>query len=189
MKKYTGLIILGIIVLVVAFALGWGVGAYNGFVELQANVEAKAADVDVALERRADLIPNLVSTVKGYAAHEEKVMNDITTARSNLLNANNMEDKAEANEQLTTALNALMVIVENYPNLKADTQFINLQDELAGTENRIAVARKDYNAAVKEYNTSIKKAPGNIIAGMFNFDDEAYFEVSEAKKDVPKVEF
>ena len=188
MKKSLG-IILGIIVLVVLWAVFLVVGKYNSLVTLKENVDKTYANIDTQLERRADLIPNLVNTVKGYVSHEEKVIEDITTARANLLKANNAKELSEANSKLDSALNALMVVVENYPDLKANTNFISLQDELAGTENRVAVARRDYNNAVNSYNSAIKKFPTNIIAGMFNFDEKAYFEVSENKKDVPEVEF
>lgn len=132
------------------------------------------------LQRRADLIPNLVNTVKGYTSHEDAIIDKITTARENLNKAKTVEEKSEANDELSSALNSLMVVVENYPDLKASENFINLQDELAGTENRIAVARKDYNDAVKSYNTSIKKFPGSIFAGMFAFDSKTYFELPQA---------
>lgn len=189
MKKYTGIIVIGVIVVIIAAILGWGSSSYNKFIELEENVKTKESSVDVALERRADLIPNLVNTVKGYTSHEESIIEQITSARENLLKAEDIEEKSEANEELTNALNALMVIVENYPDLKANTNFINLQDELAGTENRIAVARQDYNDAAKEYNTAIKKFPGNFIANMFDFDDVDYFEVSKEKTEVPDVNF
>ena len=188
MKKGLG-IILGIVLLLVLIVVFAVVGKYNNLVTLKENVDNAYANIDTQLERRADLIPNLVNTVKGYMNHEEKVISDVTTARENLLKANNAKELSEANSKLDTALNALMVVVENYPDLKANTNFISLQDELAGTENRIAVARKDYNDTVKNYNGTIKKFPTNIIAGMFNFNEKAYFEVSENKKDVPEVEF
>lgn len=189
MKKYTGLITIGVIVALAAIIFTWASGVHNNFVELQENVKKEAATVDVNLERRADLIPNLISTVKGYVTHEEKVIANITTARENLLKADDMDDKSEANAELTHAIDALMVIVENYPDLKANTNFINLQDELAGTENRIAVARKDYNEAAKAYNTAIKKFPGKILAELFDFDDVDYFKVSNGKSEVPEVNF
>lgn len=189
MKKNTGLIILGVVIIIVIVAIFSLSTTYNNFVELGENVKTKEAAIDVALERRADLIPNLVSTVKGYVTHEEEVIDNITSARENLLKADDIEEKSAANNELTSAISSLMVIVENYPNLKANTNFINLQDELAGTENRIAVARKDYNDAAKTYNTAIKKFPGNIIANLFDFDDVDYFEVSTDKSAVPEVNF
>ena len=121
--------------------------------------------------------------------HEENVINSVTKARENLVNAKDLDEKSTANEELTSALNNLFVIVENYPDLKANTNFINLQDELAGTENRIAVSRKDYNDAVKEYNITIKKFPKNMIAGMFGFETKDYFEAKETSLEVPNVSF
>jgi len=187
MKKGTGILI-GIVVVVLLLVV-MVVSKYNSLVTLKENVDNQYSNIDTQLERRADLIPNLVNTVKGYMNHEEKVIKDITTARENLLKAGNAKDLSKANSELDSALNALMVVVENYPDLKASQNFVALQDELAGTENRIAVARKDYNDAVKKYNASIKKFPANIIAGMFNFDSKDYFEVDEAKKNTPEVEF
>ena len=163
--------------------------SYNSLVELEENVEKEYSNISVMLERRADLIPNLVETVKGYAAHEEAVINSVTEARQKLLNANTLEEKGQANNELTSALNALMIIVENYPELKANTNFIQLSDELAGTENRIANARNNYNDAVKIYNSKVKKFPTNILANMFGFEEKEYFEVDPAKTEVPKVEF
>ena len=178
-------IIIGVVLLIAIFLIS----TYNGLVNKEEEVEGKLADISVQLERRADLIPNLVSTVKGYASHETEVINSITTSREKLLNADSVEEKAEANEELTTALNNLLVVVENYPDLKANTNFIQLQDELAGTENRIAVARKDYNEVVKDYNKSIKSFPKNILAGMFGFDKKEYFEAKESSNEVPNVSF
>lgn len=180
-----GLIIGGIIILIIALFAG----SYNNLVGKEEDVDSKLADVSVQLERRADLIPNLVNTVKGYTSHETEIINSITSARQKLLNADSVSEKAEANDELTNALNNLLVVVENYPDLKANTNFIQLQDELAGTENRIAVARKDYNDAVKDYNKSIKKFPQNILAGMFGFEEKDYFEAKESANEVPEVSF
>lgn len=187
MKKGTivGLVVAFIIILLSAFVIG----NYNSMKVSAENVNTKSGDIDVYLQRRADLIPNLVNTVKGYVQHEEKVISDITTARENLVNAKSMSEKADANQELSNAINALMVVVENYPDLKSNQNFIQLSDELAGTENRIATARRDYNDSVTSYNTSIKKFPTNILAGMFGFEKKDYFEVSEGKTDVPNVEF
>ena len=187
MKKglITGAIIVGAILLLV----GMFSSAYNGLVSKEEEVEGKLADISVQLERRADLIPNLVSTVKGYASHEQSVIDSVTKARENLVNADDAEEMAEANQELTTALNNLFVIVENYPDLKANTNFIQLQDELAGTENRIAVARSDYNDAVKDYNKTIKSFPKNILAGMFGFEEKEYFEAKDSSNEVPEVSF
>lgn len=187
MKKST-MILLGVVAFIVIIISMLG-GSYNSLVEKSENVDKQLANVDVQLERRADLIPNLVSTVKGYTSHETEIINKITSARENLLKANTVTEKSNANDELTSALNALMVVVENYPDLKSNQNFIQLSDELAGTENRIAISRRDYNDAVTSYNTSIKKFPTNILAGMFGFNKKDYFEVSEGKTDVPKVEF
>jgi len=187
MKK--GLIIGGVVVAIVAIIIMMFGGTYNGLVKSEENVNSKLADISVQLERRADLIPNLVNTVKGYAAHETEVIDSITSSREKLLNADSVGEKAKANEELTNAINNLLVVVENYPDLKANTNFIQLQDELAGTENRIAVARKDYNDAVKKYNTAIKTFPKNILAGMFGFSEKEYFEAKESSNEVPNVSF
>ncbi|MCI5967124.1 MAG: LemA family protein [Tenericutes bacterium] len=187
MKKST-MILLGVVAFIVIIISMLG-GSYNSLVEKSENVDKQLANVDVQLERRTDLIPNLVSTVKGYTSHETEIIDKITSARENLLKANTVTEKSNANDELTSALNALMVVVENYPDLKSNQNFIQLSDELAGTENRIATSRRDYNDAVTSYNTSIKKFPTNILAGMFGFNKKDYFEVSEGKTDVPKVEF
>ena len=187
MKKgsIVGLVVLGIVIVLGIFM----VSNYNTMKVARENVDTKAADIDTYLVRRADLIPNLVSTVKGYMNHEEKVIEDISNARENMLKANTIQDKIQADSDLSKAINNLLVVVENYPDLKANTNFINLQDELAGTENRIATARRDYNSAAKTYNTTIKKFPNSIIASMFNFEEVQYFEVSEEDTKVPNVEF
>jgi LemA protein len=164
-------------------------GSYNNLVSLRETTTTKQADIDTYLKRRADLIPNLVNTVKGFANHEDEIIEKVTSARENLLGAKTMEEKSAANAELTKSLDALMVIVENYPDLKSSQNFIALQDELSGTENRIATARVDYNQAAKTYNTAVQKFPSNIIAGMFNFEKVEYFEVDEADKEVPVVDF
>ncbi len=189
MKK-TGLIVLGVIVAVIAIIVAWYVGTYNSIIQLEEKVETEYSNISVQLERRADLIPNLVSTVKGYMKHEESIINSITEAREKMVNATSVSEKAAANEELTTALNNLNVIVENYPNLKADTTFVGLQDELAGTENRISTARRDYNNAVKEYNTTVKSIPSSIVASMMGKSEKEYFEVTDkSKTEVPNVDF
>lgn len=187
MKK--NYIIFGIVIVIILAIILFFVGKYNNLVTLEEGVDNKYADIDVQLERRADLIPNLVNTVKGYMQHEDDIIEQVTTARENLVNAKNIEEKAIANNELSSALNNLMVIVENYPDLKSSTNFINLQDELAGTENRISTARRDYNNAVKEYNATIKKIPTNIIASMSGFEKKNYFEAEAAKTKVPSVDF
>lgn len=184
MKKGIILVIGIIAVIAVVFAT-----SYNSFVGLDEEVESKLSNISVQLERRADLIPNLINTVKGYMSHEQNIIDSVTNARQQLVNANNVEDMAEANQELTSALNNLFVIVENYPDLKSNTNFIQLQDELAGTENRIAVARQDYNDAVKSYNKTRKSFPKNIIASMFGFAERDYFEAKESANEVPNVSF
>ena len=184
--KGKGLIIVVVVVLLIAVFCGT---TYNGLVGKQEEVKEKAANIDTYLQRRADLIPNLIETVKGYVKHEDEAIEKVTSARAALVGAKTMDEKAKANDELSTALSKLLVIVENYPKLEANTNFIQLQDELAGTENRIATARKDYNDAVKEYNASVKKFPTNLIAGMFGFSEETYFEAKETAKDVPEVNF
>ena len=188
MGKKVGIII-GVIVIVLIAIGAMLVGSYNSLVDLKEDVDNEFSNVSVMLERRANLIPNLVNTVKGYASHEQEAIDSVTTARENLLNANTIEEKSEANSELTTALNGLMVIVENYPDLKASENFIQLSDELAGSENRIATARRDYNEAVREYNSKIKKFPTNILASMFGFSEEEYFETDEENTEVPEVNF
>ena len=156
---------------------------------MEAEVDGAFANIDTNLQRRADLIPNLVNTVKGYASHEKEVIDSVTAARAKLTGASTVEEKAAADSELTSALNRLLVIVENYPDLKASENFTQLADELAGTENRIAVARRDYNDAVKAFNTSIRKFPNSILAGIFGFSQKAYFEASAGAQNAPNVEF
>lgn len=187
MKKSNVIFIAVIVVIILIIASL--VGSYNGLVSKKENVATQSSNLDVMLQRRADLIPNLVNTVKGYTTHETEIINSITDARAKLVGSSNLQEKAKANDELTSALNALMVVVENYPDLKSSQNFIQLSDELAGTENRIATARRDYNESVKTYNTSIKTFPTNIIASMFNFEQSGYIEVTEAGKQVPTVEF
>ncbi|MBQ1564410.1 LemA family protein [Candidatus Saccharibacteria bacterium] len=185
----TAAIILIAIIGIVAILGLSAVGTYNGLVTSREAVTTEAANIDTYLQRRADLIPNLVNTVKGFTNHENEIIDKITSARENLLKANTTEEKLAANNELTKDLNALMVIVENYPDIKSSENFIALQDELSGTENRIATARKDYNEAAKSYNTKLQSFPTNIIAGMFNFEKVDYFEADESSKDVPVVDF
>ena len=166
------------------------VSARNQMVKLDETVKSNWAQVDVVLQRRADLIPNLVETVKGFAAHEEIVYGDIAKARSALMNAKTPTDKIAANGQLDSALSRLLVIVENYPQLKSNENFLRLQDELAGTENRIAVERKRYNDSIQAYNTYIRTFPNSLFAGWAGFQiNNAYFQASEASREAPKVQF
>jgi LemA protein len=176
-------------VVVVALLLMGGCTTYNGLVGKQQAVKNEFSNVDVQLQRRADLIPNLVNTVKGYAQHEEKVFSDIADARSKLLNAKTVDEKSDANAQVSSALGRLLVLQENYPNLKADQQFIRLQDELAGTENRIAVARRDYNTKVLDYNTSRQRFPTVIFASVLGFQPADEFKADPGSREAPKVDF
>jgi LemA protein len=186
-------IILGFVAVIVIIALIFGgmyVSRRNQMVTLNETVKSNWSEVDVQLNRRADLIPNLVATVQGFAAHEETVFGDIAKARSALLGAQTPQDKIAANGQLDGALGRLLLIVENYPQLKSNENFLRLQDELAGTENRIAVARKRYNDSLQAYNTYIGLFPNNIFAGWAGFQrNNAYFEASAASREVPKVAF
>lgn len=184
-SKTGGIAIIAILVVLVLVL----VGQYNGMISAQEKVDGAYADIQTQLQRRADLIPNLVSTVKGYMEHEQSVIDSVTESREKLMNAGTVAEASEANEQLTSALNNLLVVVENYPDLKSNENFIQLQDELAGTENRIATSRRDYNDAVRSYNLKIKRFPGAILAGMFGFDAAEYFEASEGSEAVPEVNF
>ena len=188
MKK-KGIIIIAVIAAVVLLLGISLISTNNSLVSMETKVDAALANIDTNLQRRADLIPNLVNTVKGYAAHEQAALDSVTAARAQLAGASTVGEKAEADSALTAALNNLLVIVENYPDLKASANFTQLADELAGTENRIAVARRDYNDAVQEYNTAIRKFPGNLVAGMFGFEKKDFFQASAGAQDVPNVEF
>ncbi len=179
------------VVLILALLVGgMYVGRRNEMVRLNEQVKSNWAQVDVVLQRRADLIPNLVETVKGFAAQEQTVFHDIAQARSALLGAHSPEEKIAANRQLDGALDRLLLVDENYPQLKSNENFLRLQDELAGTENRIAVERKRYNDSVRAYNTYIALFPNNIFARWAGFQrNNAYFEASPASRDAPKVQF
>ncbi len=195
MKKWTlPIILIGLVVV----AVMWGAGMYNGFVSANENVDEKWAQVENVYQRRADLIPNLVSTVKGYAAHEKETLEGViqarakatsTTINADNLNANTLQKFQAAQDQLSSALSKLMVVVERYPDLKANQNFLELQAQLEGTENRIAVERKRFNEAAKAYNVKIKRFPANIFAGIFGFDKKAYFQAQAGADQAPKVEF
>lgn len=187
MKK--GNIILIAVIAVVAVLAIFCISSYNSLVSSKENIDNKLAAIDTQLQRRNDLIPNVVNTVKGYAKHESDVFADVSDARARLAGAKTTEETAEADAELSGAVSRLLMVAENYPELKADTQFSALTDELAGTENRIAVARKDYNDAAKTYNTQIKTFPKVIFANMFGFEKATYFEASEESKSVPQVNF
>jgi LemA protein len=180
-----------VVILVIALIFGgMYVSAKNTMVAKNEEVKAQWRQVDVVLQRRADLIPNLVETVKGFAAQEQKVFGDIAAARSTLLSAAPPADKIAANRQLDSALGRLLAVVENYPQLRSNENFLRLQDELAGTENRIAVERRRYNDAVKDYNVYIQQFPNSFFAGFAGFHpNNDYFEASEGSREAPKVNF
>jgi LemA protein len=185
-----GVIVLVVLAVIALLVGGTYVGSRNQMVTKNEAVKSAWAQVDVVLQRRADLIPNLVETVKGFAAQEQTVFHDIASARSALLGAQTPADKIAANGQLDGALGRLLLIVENYPQLKSNENFLRLQDELAGTENRIAVERKRYNDAVQDYNTFIGLFPNSVFAGRAGFQrNNAYFTASESSREAPKVQF
>ncbi|MBV8038226.1 LemA family protein [Bacteroides sp. AN502] len=194
MKKVTIIII----VAVVAIIAIWAVSGYNSLVGMDENVSNQWANVETQYQRRADLIPNLVNTVKGYAAHEKETLEGVIAARSQAtqikvdptdLTPEKLAEYQKAQGQLATALGKLLAITENYPDLKANQNFLELQAQLEGTENRINVARKNFNDAAKAYNTTIRRFPKNILAGMFGFDKRAYFEAAEGAEQAPQVQF
>ena len=188
MKK--GIVVLVVLALVAVVIAGMYVSSRNEMVRKNETVKSDWAQVDVVLQRRADLIPNLVETVKGFASQEQTVFHDIASARSALMGAQTPADKIAANGQLDGALGRLLLIVENYPQLKSNENFLRLQDELAGTENRIAVERKRYNDAIQDYNTYIGLFPNNIFARWAGFQrNNAYFAAPEASREAPKVQF
>lgn len=178
------------VVLGIALVIGLvAVGQYNSLVQDREHVDAQWAQVENVLQRRADLIPNLVATVRGFAAQERAVFADVAEARSRLLAAQGPADAAQANQGLDSALGRLLAISERYPELRSNENFVRLQDELAGTENRIAVERMRYNEAVREYNTRIRRFPANFFAGMFGFQQREYFEAQAGAREVPRVDF
>lgn len=196
MKKV--LIVLGILVAIVIAIIAWGVSVYNGLVSMEEGVNTAWANVETQYQRRADLIPNLVNTVKGYASHEQETLESVMKARSQAtqvkLDPTNMTpDKLAAYQkaqgEVATALGKLLAITENYPDLKANENFLNLQAQLEGTENRIGVARKNFNDAAKAFNVKIRKFPQSIIAGMGGFEKRSYFEAAEGSEQAPVVEF
>jgi LemA protein len=185
-----GLIIIGVLVLMGLLFGGKLQGTRNDQVTQREAIKGAWADVDNNLQRRADLIPNLVETVKGYAKEETTVFTNIANARSALIGARTPAEKIQANSQVDSALSRLLVIAENYPQLKANENFLRLQDELTGTENRIAISRRRYNETVQKYNTNIELFPNNIAASLFGFQrEDAYFKTDPAARTVPKVTF
>jgi LemA protein len=184
------IIVIVVLALIAFVAFGQYVSVKNTLVTKNEAVKAAWSQVDIVLQRRADLIPNLVQTVKGFAQQEQTVFGDIAKARSSLLSAGNPSEKIAANQQLDGALGRLLVIVENYPELKSNENFLRLQDELAGTENRIAVERKRYNDSLQDYNTYVQQFPNSLFAGWAGFKvNNAYFAASEGSREVPKVNF
>ncbi len=195
MKKNKGLIITIVVIALVAL---WGISSYNGLVSMDENVSNSWANVETQYQRRSDLIPNLVNTVKGYAKHESQTLEAVMAARSQAtqvkIDPSNCTPQQlaayqKAQGDVTTALGKLLAITENYPDLKANQNFLELQSQLEGTENRINVARKDFNDTAKKYNTSLRRFPRNIVASMFGFEKRAYFEAEAGAEKAPKVEF
>ena len=190
-KMSTGVVVL-IAVLAIIVIIGVSLaGGYNGIASARENVDTQQAAIQTQLQRRADLIPNLVNTVKGLAAQEQSVIDSVTEARAQLAGAQGMgmEELAAANDNLSSALSRLLMVVENYPEIQSSQGYISLMDELAGTENRIAVARNDYNDAVKSYNSKIITFPNRLIAGMFGFEKAEYFTAPESAQSAPDVDF
>lgn len=195
MKKNKGLIITIVVIVLVAL---WGISSYNGLVEMDEKVSNQWANVETQYQRRSDLIPNLVNTVKGYAKHESETLESVMAARSQAtqvkIDPSNCTPQQlaayqKAQGDVTTALGKLLAITENYPDLKANQNFLELQSQLEGTENRINVARKDFNDTAKKYNTSLRRFPRNIVASMFGFEKRNYFEAEAGAEKAPKVEF
>ena len=197
MKKGT-LITIAVIAVIVLSLFGWGKSTYNGFVSQQENVEKAWGQVESDYQRRADLIPNLVNTVKGYAKHESETLQAVIDARANAtqvkIDASNLDEASikkfqDAQGEIGSALSRLIAVSESYPDLKANQNFIELQSQLEGTENRINVSRKDFNESAQAYNTAIRTFPGNILAGMFGFDKKPYFEAQAGADKAPTVNF
>jgi len=182
-------IVLTVICIILIIGVMWFIGSYNGLVRADETVNEKWANVQSAYQRRADLIPNLVETVKTYSDYEGDILTEITEARSSVAKASTPGQMAAADGQLTSALSRLLVVVENYPNLKANENYLSLQDELAGTENRVKVERDIYNGAVRNFNVKVRKFPTNIIAGMFGFEKHEMFEADEGTDEAVKVDF
>jgi LemA protein len=189
-KSKAGIIMVIAVLGVLLFAFGsWYIGTRNSLVQLEEGINGAWAEIENQLQRRSDLIPNLVNTVRGYASHEEEVFSNIADARAKLAGAGSVAETAEGYNEMQGALSRLLVVVENYPDLKANQNFNRLQDELAGTENRIAVARKRYNDQVQRFNTRIRMFPGSIIAGSLGYSSREYFEIEESAREVPTVDF
>ena len=189
MKK-TGLIVIIAIIAVIVLLAGYVISVQNSLVPMNEKVEAQSSEIQNQLQRRADLIPNFVATVKGYTEYEQSTLTAVTEARAAVGRAESTEQQAEAGEQLDRAISVWVnAVTEAYPDLKASAQFVALEDELAGSENRLAQARRDYNEAAKDYNTAIRLFPKNIIAGMLGYEKADYFEASAGSEQVPSVQF
>jgi LemA protein len=183
------LIALIVVVAVLLISVSWYVSTRNDLVRLEQDLEGQWAQVENQLQRRYDLIPNLVETVKGFASQESEIFIQIAEARSRLAGAQGVSETAQASGELDSALSRLLVVVENYPQLKSDANFMSLQDELAGTENRLAVARMNYNDAVRAFNTAIRVFPGSVVAGSMGLEKQDYFEIEQGARTAPKVSF
>jgi LemA protein len=183
------MILVGFIAFLVMIVV-WFIAAYNGLVSIRNQVRNAWSQIDVQLKRRHDLIPNLVETVKGYAGHEKETLENVTKARSQAVAANGVAQQSQAEQELTSSLGRLMLVVEQYPDLKANQNFLSLQEELTSTENKIGFSRQHYNDSVMTYNTRTESFPANVVAGMFNFKPEEFFELKdEAAREAPKVAF
>jgi len=181
---------LGLIIgLIVAFLIIITISYYNRFIVLSNRIDNALSQINVQLKRRADLIPNLIETVKGYAKHEKSIMAEVSEARKALISAKNISNKVKANDALTSTLGKLFAIAENYPNLKANENFLELQKELSSTEDRVAYSRQNYNDSVLSYNNMTEKFPGTIFAGIFNKKRKTFIEIAPIEKEVPKVKF
>ena len=194
LKKHKTLVIIAVLAIIAL----WGITGYNGLVGMDEGVQTKWADVETQYQRRADLIPNLVNTVKGYAAHESETLQAVVEARAKATSVNidptnitaeQMANFQKAQDGVSSALGRLLVTVEKYPELKANENFRELQAQLEGTENRISVARRDFNEAARKYNTTLRSFPKNILAGMFGFEKKSYFEAHEGSDQAPTVQF
>lgn len=189
MKKKSWIIVIAVLA-VVGIIVGFFVGTYNGLVTMEEAIQGKTAEIQTQLQRRADLIPNFVATVKGYSEYEQSTFQAVTEARAAVGKANTPAEQAQANNQLDSAIDIWVnAVTEAYPELKANAQYIALQDELAGTENRIATARRDYNEAVQRYNTSLRRFPKSLLAGLFGFEKAAFFEADQDAQNNPTVSF
>lgn len=183
------ILLIAVIIILIVFVIVTIVHMYNNLVGLRNRVQNSYAQIDVQLKRRNDLIPNLVETVKGYAAHEKGVLEEVTKARTGIMNASTVEETSAADNQLTGALKSLFAVAENYPDLKANSNFQQLQGELSDTEDKIAYARQFYNDVVLKYNNTCQQFPSSILAKMFGFKEETFFEAPESERAVPEVKF